>query len=129
MKTFKEFVYIFNFKVLLIVLVSLLATYLCDHLELIGDMPTSLIGIAVVFPIVFSINSAFQRRDKALEHYGIINANLASIFFTYNSWSKNRLIKKEDTDVIKTINGKLLKLIKNDLIEENTDEIVKERYI
>ena len=125
MKTFKEFVYIFNFKVLLIVFVSLLATYLCDHLELIGDMPTSLIGIAIVFPIVFSINSAFQRRDKALEHYGIINANLASIFFTYNSWSKNKLSKKENSAAIKTINRKLLKLIKNDLIEENTDKIVK----
>ena len=125
MKTFKEFLYVFNFKVLLIVFVSLLATYLCDYLELIGDMPTSLIGIAVVFPIVFSINSAFQRRDKALEHYGIINANLASIFFTYNSWSENKISKKEDSASIKTINGKLLKLIKNDLIKENADKIIK----
>ena len=117
--------FVFNFKVLLIVFVSLLATYLCDYLELIGDMPTSLIGIAVVFPIVFSINSAFQRRDKALEHYGIINANLASIFFTYISWSEIKIIKKEESASIKTINVKLLKLIKTDLITKNTNNTLQ----
>ena len=125
MKTFEEFLYVFNLKVLLIALVSVLATYSCGYLGLIGDMPTSLIGIAVVFPIVFSINSAFQRRDKALEQYGIINANLASIFFTYNSWSKNKLTKKKDTVEIKIINLKLLELIKKDLIKENADKKIK----
>ena len=58
MRTFDDFLYVCNTKVFLIAIISLLTTFLCGHFGLTGDMPTSLIGIAVVFPIVFSINNS-----------------------------------------------------------------------
>ena len=126
MKTFNDFLYVCNFKVLLIAIISLLATFLCGHFDIIGNMPTSLIGIAVVFPIVFSINTAFQRRDRALELYGAINANLASIFFNYINWCKyNKLNKEEISKELKNYNLKLLSLIKKDLVDESKDEKIK----
>ena len=32
-------------------------------------LPTGLIGIAIVFPIVFSINAAYHRREEALGYF------------------------------------------------------------
>ena len=126
MKTFNDFLYVCDTKVFLIATISLLATYLCAHFDLTGDMPTSLIGIAVVFPIVFSINTAFQRRDRALELYGVINANLASIFFNHIHWCKyNKLNKKKISEELKNYILKLLALIKKDLVNETKDKKLK----
>ena len=103
MRTFDDFLYVCNTKVFLIVIISLLTTFLCGHFGLTGDMPTSLIGIAVVFPIVFSINTAFQRRDRALELYGVINANLVSIFFNHIHWCKYNKLNKKNIRRIKEL--------------------------
>ena len=50
---------------------------------------------------------------------------LRLFFFSYNSWSKNKLNKKEETVEIKKINLKLLELIKKDLVKENADKKIK----
>ena len=65
---------------------SILATYLCIKYDLIADMPTALIGLAVVLPLVFTISASFERRDKALIQYGSLNASLAVIFYAHKSW-------------------------------------------
>ena len=65
---------------------SILATYLCIKYDLIADMPTALIGLAVVLPLVFTISASFERRDKALIQYGSLNASLAMMFCTHKSW-------------------------------------------
>ena len=87
----KDFIYVLNFRVLLISIISLVATFFCGYFQIIAEMPLSLIGLAVVFPIVFSINSAFQRRDRALEYYGIINSK--------NTFTKNRPTLSKDGEV------------------------------
>ncbi len=128
MRVFKEFIFVFNYKVVLVAIISIFATFLCNKFNIIGDMPTSLIGIAVVFPIVFSINSAFLRRDKALELYGNINSNLASIFFAHINWCK--FSKKEKSKVRKELLIliiELLESIKKDLIQESYDEKEKKK--
>ena len=109
-------------------IISIFATFVCNKFNIIGDMPTSLIGIAVVFPIVFSINSAFLRRDKALELYGKINSNLASIFFAHINWCKfsKREKSKVRNEILSLIRG-LLESIKKDLVEESYDEKEKKK--
>ena len=130
MRVFKEFIFVFNYKVVLVAIISIFATFLCNKFNIIGDMPTSLIGIAVVFPIVFSINSAFLRRDKALELYGNINSNLPSIFFAHINWCK--FSKKEKSKVRKELLIliiELLESIKKDLIQESYDEKEKKKFM
>ena len=111
MRVFKEFIFVFNYKVVLVAIISIFATFLCNKFNIIGDMPTSLIGIAVVFPIVFSINS-----------------NLASIFFAHINWCK--FSKKEKSKVRKELLIliiELLESIKKDLIQESYDEKEKKK--
>ena len=76
MEEIKHFVFVINFRTIVIGLISASATFLRGYFSLTCDMPASLIGIAVVFPLVFSINAFLQRRDHALNEYGELNARL-----------------------------------------------------
>ena len=79
MQLLSHFLYAVSLRTFIISGLSIAATATCEYLLIVGDMPMSLIGLAVVFPLVFSINASFQRRDEALNQYGKINANLASL--------------------------------------------------
>ena len=79
----------FTLKTLIVVVLSVLSTYLCIQYKLYADFPLTLIGIAIVFPIVFSIGGAYSRREKALAHYGRLKAHGRSIFFGARDWIEN----------------------------------------
>ena len=63
----KHIFLILNYKTLIITVLSLLATWYCRVNELHADFPMTLISIAIIFPVVFAINSAYDRRERALQ--------------------------------------------------------------
>ncbi|PCI22023.1 MAG: hypothetical protein COB67_13670 [SAR324 cluster bacterium] len=77
----RNFVSILNFKTMIIISMGLGATWLCQYWQLFAELPTSLIGIAVVFPIVFSINAAYQRREVALNHLSSFKSCSTALLF------------------------------------------------
>ena len=66
MKFFRSVSYIINYKTLIITVVSVVSTWFCIEMNYGANFPLTLVGIAIVFPIVFSINSAYKRRERAL---------------------------------------------------------------
>lgn len=80
---------IFNLKTLIIAILSLFSTFISYQLGIFANFPLTLIGIAVVFPIVFSINSAYKRREIALEHYASFKAHGRSLFLAIRDWIPN----------------------------------------
>jgi predicted membrane chloride channel (bestrophin family) len=86
LKSIKSFFQIFNLKTLIVTFMSLLATYLCMTYGVMADLPQTVIGIAVVFPIVFSIGSAYQRRENALRDYSNLKAHSRSIYLSSRDW-------------------------------------------
>ena len=77
---------ILNEKSLALVLVAVASTYICRRLELAADFPMAVVMTAVVFPIVFSISAAYQRREKALAEYANMKAHGQAIFFASRDW-------------------------------------------
>ncbi|MBX7112072.1 MAG: bestrophin family protein [Dehalococcoidia bacterium] len=72
------------------VLVAALAvagTYACRRAGLIVDLPADLVGIAVIFPVVFSIASAYTRREEALRSFAAIKADAASLYYAHRDWT------------------------------------------
>lgn len=65
---------------------AVLSTYLCRRAGLVADFPLTLIGTAVVFPLVFSIGGAYKRREAALDDYGSIKAHGRAIYFAARDW-------------------------------------------
>ncbi len=53
------------------------------------DFPMTIIGIAVVFPIVFSIGGAYKRREVALVYYGNIKALSRMMYFASRDWLRD----------------------------------------
>ena len=89
MKTFKSFLTIVNLQTFIVIILSVIATYFCRIFDFTAKFPLTLIGIAVVFPLVFSINSAYKRREVALKHYANLKGNGRAIFFASRDWIEN----------------------------------------
>ena len=83
MKRFFEFI---TLQTLVITAIAVVSTYLCIEYRLAAAVPTSLLGIAVIFPIVFAINAAFRRREAALGWLSDLKAASMSLFFAYRDW-------------------------------------------
>ena len=86
---------IISFSTLVVTSLSVLSFYLCWRYELLADFPMTLIGIAVVFPIVFSISGAYKRRETALKHYATIKAFGRAIYLANRDWLPKRDTKQE----------------------------------
>jgi hypothetical protein len=77
---------IINLKAMVIAGLAVLSTWLCLRYGIAGDFPLTLIATAVVFPIVFSINSAYKRRESVLDDYGQLKAHGRALFFATRDW-------------------------------------------
>lgn len=77
---------IINLHTLVTVVLSVIATYVCRENEWFAEFPLTLIGTAVIFPIVFSISGAYKRRESALDDYGAIKAHGRAIYFATRDW-------------------------------------------
>lgn len=125
--TAKYFFYVITKKTLLVASAAVAATVFCIEYEYSTEIPISLIGLAVVFPLVFTIGTAFQRRDLALKEYGAINSNLATIFFTAKNWNHENKTYNCDLDELKKTTLILFELIKEDLQDQDSTNLIKEK--
>lgn len=125
--TLKSFTKIINHQTALVTGASIGATYLCHKYNFQADFPLTLIGIAVVFPLVFSINSAYKRRETALNHYGNIKGLSRAIYFASQDW-----LEKPDSTQTKNIKSaieKLFQSINKYLHAEDKDLLTVEKQI
>ncbi len=77
---------IVNSHTLATVALAVFSTWLCRRYGFYADFPLTLIGTAVIFPIVFSIGGAYKRREAALDDYGAMKANGTALFFAARDW-------------------------------------------
>jgi predicted membrane chloride channel (bestrophin family) len=86
MKVIVNFFRLVNVHTAIVIALSCTATYLCLQYKVIVDLPTGLIGIAIVFPIVFSINAAYRRREEALRYFASLKAHAIALFYAHRDW-------------------------------------------
>src|ERR1051325_8945448 len=86
MKLFKSFTKNINYKTLIVTVLSVVSTYLCYQYHLIAKFPDMLVGVAIVFPVVFSIGSAYNRRETALQKLSDFKGHAAAIYFATRDW-------------------------------------------
>jgi len=72
--------------VLVVTLLALICSYACVQLQILAELPLSLLGLAVVFPIVFSINAAYKRRERVLESYAKFKRHATALYLAYLDW-------------------------------------------
>ncbi len=82
----KDFSKVLDWHTAVITLLALLSTYLCRQLNYITELPDGLIGIAVIFPLVFSINSAYRRREDALHSFANFKTSAVALYYAHRDW-------------------------------------------
>ncbi len=101
---------VINYRTLISISISIIATWLACRYKLIFNLDLTLISVAVVFPLVFTLGSAFQRRERALEHLGRAKGALAAIKYCF-SFSR-KIEQSEKQEIYKYINNVKSELIK-----------------
>ena len=85
-----SFLLIINYKTLIVTLLSLISTYVCYRMGFIARFPDMLVGVAIVFPVVFSIGSAYNRRETALQRFSDFKGHALSIYFAARDWTTDK---------------------------------------
>lgn len=80
---------IVNFKSVWLSALAVLSTYLSIYHGVTAEFPLTLVLTAVVFPIVFSIDAAYKRREAALDHYADIKAHVKALYLAVRDWQDN----------------------------------------
>lgn len=89
-KVLKSFFLIINYKTIIITVLSVLSTYVCYKLGLTAKFPDMLVGVAIVFPVVFSIGSAYNRRETALQRFADFKGHAIAIYYATRDWTADK---------------------------------------
>jgi len=86
----RSFALIINYKTWLLTALSVLSTYICFRIGLTAKFPDMLVGVAIVFPVVFSIGSAYTRRETALQRFSDFKGHAIAIYYATRDWTTNK---------------------------------------
>jgi hypothetical protein len=89
-RIFRSFVIIINYKTVVVTALSLISTYVCYHYGLTAKFPDMLVGVAIVFPVVFSIGSAYNRRENALKNYADFKGHAIAMYYATRDWPEKK---------------------------------------
>ena len=82
---------------MVIALVSLLVSY---QYTLNYNIDITLISIAIVFPLVFTIRGSFWRRENALEHLSLFRGALKALYYCFMG---NKKMDQTNKDIISNL--------------------------
>lgn len=110
-RVLRSFFLIINYKTLIITALSVISSTICFHYGLIAKFPDMLVGVAIVFPVVFSIGSAYNRRETALQRFSDFKGHSITLYYASRDWiapgKDNHLPLK-----IRTMIGEMVHLIR-----------------
>jgi len=89
-KVYTSFSLIINWKTFALTGLSVLCTYLCFTFNLTAKFPDMLVGVAIVFPVVFSIGSAYNRREAALQRWADFRGHAIAIYYATRDWPSDK---------------------------------------
>ncbi len=105
---------IINFRTLIAVIISIITPIIAYYYNINYNIDLTLISIAIVFPLVFTIRSSFRRREKALEHLSQFRGAIKTIdylFATTKGLSDEK--KNEISQILLEINEKVIAHLKD----------------
>jgi predicted membrane chloride channel (bestrophin family) len=111
---------VFNFRLVLILLETVFVYFLYKKYQINFNVDFTIMSIAIVFPLVFSITSAYQRRQDAINFYLEFRnkiIDLTNVFFAVENIKEKDYLKLFDSL------NKVQSLLINYIIKENNEEV------
>jgi predicted membrane chloride channel (bestrophin family) len=105
---------IINFKTLIALTIAVFTPLLAYYYNINYNIDLTLISIAIVFPLVFTIRSSFRRREKALEHLSQFRSAIKTInYYFLSTASLNEDKKEEISTILVEISENLISHLRN----------------
>jgi hypothetical protein len=101
----------FNVRTFLALVISQLATFLAFYYDLKLSHNLILFGIIIAFPLNFSLQAAFKRREKALEYFSQFKAGSMAVHYSFQ-------VSQNLSDELKVAAHNLLKEMVTTLIAQ-----------
>lgn len=122
-KVLKSFLLIINYKTLIITTLSVVSTYVCYRLGFTAKFPDMLVGVAIVFPVVFSIGSAYNRRESALQRFSDFKGHAIAIFYATRDWTtdKNHDLPQQVRDIV----SQMMTIMRKMFTSNNRSELLE----
>jgi len=109
-----KYLSILNGRTALALGISVIVSYVTMVNEFQYNYDLALISIAIIFPLVFTIRSAFRRREKALEYLSSFKAGLITVDHCFQENKKIDPDKKQEIHtIISTIQQNLVNYLRN----------------
>lgn len=111
-------------------IISFAATFIAYRYKINFNVDLTLISIAMIFPLVFTIRGSFRRREKALEHLSQFRSALKTVHYFLKSHKElSEEHKSELSEILLEISEKLMSHLKNnDHDTKDLDETVNKVY-
>lgn len=111
-------------------LISIAVTFLVFEYGLDFYFDLTLLSIAIIFPLVFTIRGSFRRREKALQHLSEFRANLMTVqYFLKSNNGLTEEEKAESTKILGKISDYVMEHLRSkDSVLMDLDGVVKEIY-
>ena len=84
----KKYLQIINIRTFQVLLICLAISFLVLQYKIKYDYDLTVISIAIIFPLVFTIRAAFRRREKALEHLSRFRSSLLTVHYCFQANKK-----------------------------------------
>jgi small-conductance mechanosensitive channel len=111
-----KLIHYFNLRTFLALVISQIAAYLAITFQIKFSFNILLFGIAVVFPLHFSIQAAFKRRDKALEFFSLFKGGAMALHYSFQvSEDLSTEGKQEARGLLKKMTDQLFNQLENQL--------------
>ena len=109
----KNYFSIINRRTLITLLISIIVPFVCFQNEIVYNVDLTLISIAIIFPLVFTIRGAFRRREKALEHLSRFRTGISIVYYLINDGDKaGKRLKDEGTKLLENISNNFINYLK-----------------
>lgn len=86
MITLIHFRKIVDYQTAIVVGLAMLGVWVSRQFDIVFDLPTNLIGIAIIFPLVFSIAGAYRQREDAVKSFASIKGHAIALYFAHRDW-------------------------------------------
>ncbi|HNP23016.1 MAG TPA: hypothetical protein PKM63_03235 [Panacibacter sp.] len=91
----KKYLAVFDYRTLLLLLLSFVSSYTCYHFQLSLYLDFLIVGLLIAFPLTLTIKEAFKRREKALQYLSLFKASLHSVFYSIQNTKLDQEQKSE----------------------------------
>lgn len=92
----KKYLSIFNIHTLIVIVLSLLSSYVCLYFHFKLYIDFLILSFVIVFPLTFSMRVAFRRRERALEYLSQFKSSLQSIVYVFGHSKKVEAERKQE---------------------------------